>query len=414
MERTILHCDLNGFYASVELRERRDLWDKPVAVCGDPESRHGIILAKNEVAKRFQVKTAETIWQAQRKCPGLILLPAHHDQYRFWSNRVNAIYERYTDLVEPFGIDESWLDITGSMHLFGGDAKAIADKLRRVVKEETGLTISVGVSFNKIFAKLGSDMKKPDATTVINRADIPEKVWPLPVTDLLFVGKESAKVLRQYGVQTIGELAAFGRNPLCHLLGKQGSQLYDYAMGLEHSPVTRAGESPPPKSVGNGITFRRNLVGWEDIRTGVALISDNVAARLRKHGMKCTRVQVTIRDPNFKDICRQKRAEAPTCTARDIGQTALELIRESWNPQSPIRALTITGQGLVSEGETAEQLDLFHISDSPRREKREHLERAMDNIRSKYGKNAILPAVAVGEDIDHPAGHAGSIPPPGG
>lgn len=414
MERTILHCDLNGFYASVELREKPELWDKPVAVCGDPESRHGIILAKNEVAKKFQVKTAETIWQAQRKCPDLILLPAHHDQYRLWSKRVNAIYERYTDLVEPFGIDESWLDITGSMHLFGGDGRTIADQIRGVVKAETGLTISVGVSFNKVFAKLGSDMKKPDATTVLTRSDMPEKVWPLPVTDLLFVGRASAKVLRQYGVHTIGDLAAFGRERLEHLLGKQGGQLYEYAAGLERSPVTRAGETPPPKSVGNGITFRRNLVGWKDIHTGVALLSDSVAARLRKHAMKCTTVQVTIRDPNFKDICRQTRLAAPSCTAQDIGRAALGLIQCSWNGSAPIRALTITGQNLLSEGEAVEQLDLFATGATPRRDKREQLERTVDGIRNKYGRTAIRSAVTMDEDIDHPAGHAGSIPPPGG
>ncbi|MBM6975279.1 DNA polymerase IV [Intestinimonas butyriciproducens] len=414
MERTILHCDLNGFYASVELRDKPELWDKPVAVCGDPESRHGIILAKNEVAKKFQVKTAETIWQARRKCPDLILLPAHHDQYRLWSQRVNAIYERYTDLVEPFGIDESWLDITGSMHLFGGDGRTIADQIRGVVKAETGLTISVGVSFNKVFAKLGSDMKKPDATTVLTRSDVPEKVWPLPVTDLLFVGRASAKVLRQYGVHTIGDLAAFGRERLEQLLGKQGGQLYEYASGLEHSPVTRAGETPPPKSVGNGITFRRNLIGWKDIHTGVALLSDSVAARLRKHAMKCTTVQVTIRDPNFKDICRQARLAAPSCTAQDIGRAALGLIRCSWNGSAPIRALTITGQNLLPEGEAVEQLDLFTAGPTPRREKREQLERAMDGIRNKYGRTAIRSAITMDEDIDHPAGHAGSIPPPGG
>ena len=414
MERTILHCDLNGFYASVELRDKPELWDKPVAVCGDPESRHGIILAKNEVAKKFQVKTAETIWQARRKCPDLILLPAHHDQYRLWSQRVNAIYERYTDLVEPFGIDENWLDITGSMHLFGGDGRTIADQIRGVVKAETGLTISVGVSFNKVFAKLGSDMKKPDATTVLTRSDVPEKVWPLPVTDLLFVGRASAKVLRQYGVHTIGDLAAFGRERLEQLLGKQGGQLYEYASGLEHSSVTRAGETPPPKSVGNGITFRRNLIGWKDIHTGVALLSDSVAARLRKHAMKCTTVQVTIRDPNFKDICRQARLAAPSCTAQDIGRAALGLIRCSWNGSAPIRALTITGQNLLPEGEAVEQLDLFTAGATPRREKREQLERAMDGIRNKYGRTAIRSAITMDEDIDHPAGHAGSIPPPGG
>ena len=414
MDRTILHCDLNGFYASVELLDHPELREQPVAVCGDPESRHGIILAKNEAAKRFQVKTAETIWQARRKCPDLILLPAHHERYRAYSKKVNAIYEQYTDLVEPFGIDESWLDITGSMHLFGGDPRQIADEIRGRVKGELGLTISVGVSFNKIFAKLGSDLKKPDATTVIRREDVERLVWPLPVTDLLFVGRASYKVLRQYGIRTIGELVSFGREPLVRLLGKQGGQLYDYAAGLEHSRVTRAGESPPPKSVGNGITFRRNLVGWADIRTGVALLSDSVAMRLRKHGMKCATVQITIRDTDFRDICRQKRLEAPSCTAQDIGRAALALIRAAWDPRAPIRALTITGQNLLPEGEAGEQLDLFHADAAPRREKRERLERAMDGIRGKFGRGAIQSAAVVGEDIDHPAGHAGTIPPPGG
>lgn len=413
MDRTILHCDLNSFYASVELLERPELRSVPVAVCGDPESRHGIILAKNEAAKKFQVKTAETIWQARRKCPDLVLLPAHHDKYRHWSRVINAIYERYTDLVEPFSIDESWLDITGSMHLFGGDGKAIADRLRREVREETGLTISVGVSFNKVFAKLGSDLKKPDATTVITRENFRDKVWPLPVTDLLFVGRASSQVLGQYGVRTIGDLAAFGREPLTELLGKMGGQLCDYAAGLEHSPVVPARELPPPKSIGNSITFRRNLVGPEDIRTGVALLSDSVAARLRKHAMRCATVQVTIRDPDFRNICRQKRLDIPICTSTELSRAAMELIRESWNMNAPIRLLAITGQNLVPEDQAAEQMDLFLAQTTPRRERREQLERAVDGIRGKFGKGAIVPAAVVGEDIDRPADHAGSIPPGG-
>ena len=415
MDRVILHCDLNCFYASVELLRLPRLRSLPVAVCGDPSSRHGIILAKNELAKGFGVKTAETIWQAKKKCPDLVCIPPHHHRYRDYSRRVNAIYLRYTDLVEPFGIDESWLDITGSMHLFGGDPRQIADEIRGRVKGELGLTISVGVSFNKIFAKLGSDLKKPDATTVIRREDVERLVWPLPVTDLLFVGRASYKVLRQYGIRTIGELVSFGREPLVRLLGKQGGQLYDYAAGLEHSPVTRAGEVPPPKSIGNSITFRRDLVGEADIRAGVSLLADSVSARLRRQGMMCSTVQVTIRDPNFKNICRQKRLPAPTCLFRDISQAALELIAQSWDPRAPIRLLAITGQNLVPEADAGEQLDLFHRDASPRREKREQLERALDQIRTKYGKGAISPsATALGEDIDHPAGHAGSIPPPGG
>ena len=208
MDRIILHCDLNCFYASVELLSHPDLRDVPMAVCGDPQSRHGIILAKNEPAKKFGVQTAETIWQAKKKCPDLVLLPPHHDLYREYSRKVNAIYDEYTDLVEPFGIDESWLDVTHTLHLFGGDARALADALRERMKRQLGLTLSVGVSFNKVFAKLGSDYKKPDATTVISRENWQELVWPLPVGDLLFVGSAARKLLRQYGVETIGQLAA--------------------------------------------------------------------------------------------------------------------------------------------------------------------------------------------------------------
>lgn len=414
VDRTIFHCDLNGFFASVELLDHPELCNRPVAVCGDPKQRHGIILAKNEAAKGYQIKTAETIWQAMRKCPELVLLPAHHEKYRHYSKQVNAIYEQYTDLVEPFGIDESWLDITGSMHLFGGNPEAIAAQLRRKVRQELSLTISVGVSFNKIFAKLGSDMKKPDATTVITREDVPRLVWPLPVTDLLFVGRASAKVLAQYGITTIGGLVSFGREALTHLLGKQGGQLYDYAAGLEHSPVARAGTYTPPKSVGNGTTFRRDLLGWDDIRTGVALLADTVASRLRKHGFKCSTLQVTIRDPHFHNICRQKGLSAPACTAQDISTAALELIAAAWSPQSPIRALTLTGQNLVPDGEATEQLDLFLSDAAPRRQRRETLERTMDDIRQRYGARAIVSAAVVKEDIDQPGDHAGSIPPPGG
>ena len=206
MDRVILHCDLNCFYASVELLSHPDLRDVPMAVCGDPNSRHGIILAKNEPAKKFGIQTAETIWQAKKKCPDLVLLPPHHDLYREYSRKVNAIYDQYTDLVEHFGIDESWLDVTHTLHLFGGDAKVLADTLRERMKQELGLTLSVGISFNKVFAKLGSDYKKPDATTVISRENWKELVWPLQVGDLLYVGGAARKLLKQYGITTIGQL----------------------------------------------------------------------------------------------------------------------------------------------------------------------------------------------------------------
>ena len=392
MDRTILHCDLNSFYASVELLDHPELRDRPVAVCGDPESRHGIILAKNEPAKAFQVKTAETIWQARRKCPDLVLLPAHHGKYRAYSKKVNAIYERYTDLVEPFSIDESWLDVTGTLHLFGGDGRALADRIRREVREELGLTVSVGVSFNKVFAKMGSDYKKPDATTVITRESFQDLLWPLPVTDLLFVGKAAARVLAEYGIRTVGDLARFDREALGNILGKGGYTLHDYAAGEEHAPVVPARDLPGPKSVGSGLTYPRNLRGWAELRSALTELADEVAARLRRHALKCTAVQVTIRDPDFKDICRQKKLAAPTYVSRDLAEAAMELVKASWREKAPVRALTVTAQNLVEEGDAGEQLDLFAANAAPRRDKLEKLEKAMDGIRGRFGREAISPA----------------------
>lgn len=389
MDRTILHCDLNSFFASVELLDHPELRDKPVAVCGDPESRHGIILAKNEPAKKFGVKTAETIWQAKSKCPNLVLLPAHHGNYRKYSKLINELYEHYTDLVEPFGIDESWLDVTGSMHLFGGNGKAVADRLRTEVCETFGLTISVGVSFNKIFAKLGSDYKKPDATTVITRENFRKIVWPLPVTDLLFVGRSAAVALAKYNIKTIGQLAAFDRDSLVHLLGKQGDQLWQYANGLEHSPVAPAGTYVPPKSVGNGETFSRDLAGMDQLRDGLRPLAEQVAFRLRKHHMKCTTLQLTIRDPHFRDICRQRPLSAPTCTALDLLRGAMDILSDCWNETSPVRALTLTAQSLIPENQAVEQIDLFDAAAPQRRSKRETLERTMDQLRAKYGTDKI-------------------------
>ena len=397
MDRVIYHCDCNSFYCSVELLSRPELRRVPTAVCGDPKSRHGIILAKNEPAKKFGVRTAETIWQARQKCPDLVLLPAHHGLYREYSKKVNAIYDRFTDLIEPFGIDESWLDVTNTLHLFGGDPKALADRIRNTVREELGLTISVGVSFNKIFAKLGSDYKKPDATTVITVDDFRQIVWPLPVTDLLFVGRAAAKVLGQYGVTTIGELAAFDRQALVELLGKQGGQLWNYANGLENSPVAPAGTYTPPKSVGNGETFPRNLIRRDEVSRGVAMLADQVAVRLRKHGMKASTLQVTIRDPKFKDICRQRPLAAPTSTARELYRAAMDILEHSWKSGAPIRAITLTAHNLIPEGEAAEQLDLFQSARPERRERVEKLERTMDAIRSKYGKDSVTVAMLAPE-----------------
>ena len=388
-DRVILHCDLNCFFASVELLSHPDLRDIPTAVCGDPASRHGIILAKNEPAKRLGIQTAETIWQAKKKCPGLVLLPPHHGLYREYSRRVNAIYEQYTDLVEPFGIDESWLDITGSMHLFGGDPKAIADALRRRLRQELGLTISVGVSFNKVFAKLGSDYKKPDATTVISRENWQDIVWPLPVGDLLFVGRAAQRTLGQYGVETIGQLAACKPEMLEQLMGKMGAQLYRYANGLDDAPVRPQHQREPVKSVGNSTTFPENLTRWEEIRSGLQLLSDSVAGRLRKEGLYCGGVAVAVKDAQFRTVSRQMRLGAPTHLMRDIFEAAQELTRRIWKAPTPVRLLSVTALYITDSADSYQQLDLL-AGDAPLRDQRqEQLESAMDTIRGKYGRDAI-------------------------
>ncbi|MBD5162191.1 MAG: DNA polymerase IV [Oscillibacter sp.] len=409
MERVILHCDLNSFFASVELLSRPELRALPVAVCGDPESRKGIILAKNEPAKQFGVQTAETIWQARRKCPELILLPPHHDLYRDFSRLINEIYGQYTDLVEPFGIDESWLDITGSMHLFPGDAPAIADGIRERVRRELGLTLSVGVSFNKVFAKLGSDYKKPDATTVISPENWREIVWPLPVGSMLFAGPAAQRALGQYGVAAIGDLAALPPELPERLLGKLGRQLWEYANGMDRSPVRPQHEKEPVKSVGNSFTFPADLTTRAQLRRGAAMLCDSVAGRLRAQGLYCGAVAVGIKDPSFKSVSRQKRLSRSTHLRSELLEAAMELIDKVWKPSSPVRLLSVTALALTGSLETYEQTDLFAPRQQTEDAKRENLERAVDAIRRKYGGGAI----SYGEAGDHalaPEDEAGGGP----
>lgn len=388
-QRVIFHCDLNCFFASVELLDKPALWDVPVAVCGDPKSRHGIILAKNEPAKKRGVQTAATVWQAKKKCPVLVLLPPHHELYEVYSRRVNEIYGRFTDLVEPFGIDESWLDVTGSLHLFGGDARALADRIRATVKAETGLTVSVGVSFNKVFAKLGSDLKKPDATTVIPPEGWRDIVWPLPVGDMLFAGRSTQRVLGQYGIENIGQLAACPEEMAEQLLGKMGGQLWRYANGLDNSPVRPGHQREPVKSVGNGTTFPADLVRWEQIRQGLAPLCDSVATRLRRQRLYAGGVSVTLKGADFKTVSRQTRLDEPTHLMRDIWETAQELARQIWKAPTPIRAMTVTALYVTEDGQAYRQMDLLGQASAKRSERQEKLESAVDAIREKYGSGAI-------------------------
>lgn len=388
-DKVILHCDLNSFYASVELLSYPEYREVPVAVCGDPKSRHGIILAKNEAAKQFGIVTAETVWQAKRKCPHLILLPAHRDAYLHYSKLVNAIYERYTDLVEPFSIDESWLDVTGSRRLFGNGVQ-IANTLRKEIKETLGLTISVGVSFNKIFAKLGSDYKKPDATTVITRENYRSLLWPLPVTAMIFVGDSAAKKLRKAGVGTIGQLARFDRSSLRKMLGKMGETLCDYANGIADDTVAPVGQKREVKSIGNSNTFAENLTGIDKIKEGLLPLCESVAMRLRSHGLRAGSIAVTIRSPQFRDISRQKKVAYPICTSREIFAAAMELIHANWNPSSPIRLLAVTASALTGKDDIC-QLSLFD-AEKQQNQKTEALEATMDSIKARFGEDSLVSA----------------------
>ena len=395
-DRVILHCDMNGFFASVELLDYPELRDVPMAVCGSPDNRHGIILAKNEIAKSYGVVTAETIWQAKKKCPGLQTVPPHHDKYRHYSKLINQIYLQYTDQVEPFSVDESWLDVTASQKLFGS-GKQIADEIRKRVRETYGLTLSAGVSFNKIFAKMGSEYKKPDATTVISRENYKDLLWPLDIGELFFVGSATAGKLRKCGIRTIGDLASSDRSMIADLLGKHGGEIHDYANGLDETPVLLYENRAKAKSIGHNVTFSRNLQGEDDIKKAVMSLSSEVASRLRKKHMKAFGVKVDIKNTDLKVISRQSQLTNPTNLTDVIAETSVKIIHDSWDLQEPIRMLSITGINLCDENQS-EQLSLF-AAENVRMERGEKVERAMDDIREKFGSGAIHFAGTMNRDF---------------
>jgi len=395
MDRTILHCDCNGFYASVECVKNPQLKNVPMAVGGSSDARHGIILAKNELAKKYNIKTAETIWQAKRKCPELVIVPPHHELYDEYSKKVNNIYKEYTDLVEAFGIDESWLDVTNSRKLFG-DGETIANTLRKRIKNELGITISVGVSFNKVFAKLGSDYKKPDATTVITRENFKEIVYPLPVCDLLFAGRKTAQILDKFNIKTIGDLANADKEFLNEKLGKAGEMLVEYARGEDEDEVKSIYDERELKSVGNGITFKHDLVGEEEIKQGIHIITEGVATRMKKYGLKCQIVRVQVKGTDFKTVSKQKLMETPTNLEKTIRELSYELLTEIWDIKKPIRAITITGARLFSSDGGVQ---MSFLEEEKEDEKREILEKTIGNLRKKYGYESVKTADVLDNEI---------------
>ena len=370
-----------------------------MAVCGSTDDRHGIVLAKNELAKKYGIVTAETVYSAKRKCKNLVIAPPHHREYIKFSERVNEIYARYTDMIEPFGIDESWLDVTASQKHFG-TGEAIANKIREEVKREIGITVSDGVSFNKVFAKLGSDYKKPDAVTVISRENFKKIVHPLPSSELLFVGAKTAALLAQMGIKTIGDIAASDESLLKMRLGKAGEMLYKYASGLDDSPVVFSDDPTEAKSIGNGFTFRHDLVSLDEYRIGIDYLSEEIGYKLRSRGLKCTTVQITIKDEYLRSLQRQKTIKVPTDISREIGETAYLLLLENWSVGKPIRMLTVTASGILKSDDIVDQIGFFDEEETDsKRDKSKKREQTMDKIRQKYGDKSILNAALIDSDI---------------
>lgn len=402
-DRVIFHCDCNNFYASCESLERPELKNVPMAVAGDPKCRTGIVVAKNELAKKAGVKTTDTVWAAMKKCPGIVFVPPRHRYYEKISRQVNEIYRSYTEYVEPASIDESYLDMSGSLGFYGKSARELADEIRGCVRDEIGITISVGVSFNKVFAKMGSDYRKPDATTVITKENYRDILWPLPVSDLLFAGKATVAVLNRHGIETVGDLASRTRQELSSMLGKQGEMLWIYANGLDSETVRLFGEREEVKSISRGMTFRRDLVTEDEIRCGLAPLVDDVAIQLKRQNLKGSVVQLQIKTPQLSSISRQLTLEKPTSLQHDIMLHAMQLIREHWQIGSahPIRALTVGITHLCHADEIAEQISIFDLSGAARedREKREKLEAAVDQLRQKHGSRKITLGFRKNEEI---------------
>lgn len=392
--RTVLHCDLNNFFASVEVHDNPSFADYPIAVCGSTELRSGIVLAKNMKAKEAGVVTAEAIWQAKQKCPDLVIVPPRYDRYMQFSRKARKIFNRYAYAVEPFGIDEAWLDMTGCERLFG-TPEEIATKLKEEIKSELGITASVGASFNKVFAKLGSDLKKPDAVTVISKENFKEQIYGLPASDMLGVGKATYKKLLQYYIKTIGDVAGANPDFLKQLIGINGIEIWRSANGLNDSPVLTAEEMPPVKSVGNSSTAVHDITLTDEIKQLFLSLSISVSERLRKLKLEATSIQISVKTDGFITRDFQKSLDFPTRSSRVLLENAMELFEDNFQNDFSIRAIGIRAIKLVPYGQG--QLSLF--VDENQQRKIEALEACTDKIKGRYGKLSVRPASLLKSDF---------------
>ena len=391
MERVILHCDANSFYASVECLYRPSLRHSPVAVCGSVEERHGIVLTKNQLAKQQGVQTGEAIWQARMKCPDLVCVPPDFALYLRFSQRMRKLYEEYAERVESFGLDEAWMDISNP-GVTMGDGERIAHEIRNRIKRELGITVSVGVSFNKVFAKLGSDLKKPDAVTVIPPDAFQEKVWGLPVGELLFVGPATRRKLGEMNVRTIGDLARMDAGLLRGRLGKPGLTLKAYASGLDTSPVMPAQANAVIKSVGNSTTPPHDLQNTDDARCLYYLLAESVAARLRQEGLRAKCVAISARDTELVTRSCQQTLNRATNLSGEIARAALQLFQERFALGFPYRSIGLSCSALSPQDEPV-QLDF--MGDEAQRMRNERLENAIDGLRRRFGHQIVRRAVVL-------------------
>ena len=404
-ERTILHSDMNSFYASVEMMLNPSLRGKAVAVCGATEDRHGIVLAKSEKAKKAGVKTGMVNWEAKKLCPDLVLVPPQYEQYLKFSKLAHQIYYRYTDLVEPFGMDECWLDV--SSHVKSG--MAIAEEIRKSTREELGLTVSIGVSFNKIFAKLGSDMKKPDAITEITKENFKDKVWSLKASEMIYVGPATTKKLNSRCIYTIGELADCNPELLERWFGINGIQLWRYANGTDESRVMHKDFISPVKSIGHGITCTADLISEDDVWKVMLQLTQDIGHKLRLHKLKAAGVQVFVRTKDLNFYQFQTRLGFKTQLPNEIASAAFDIFRQKYIWNTDIRAVTVRATNLEPQDE-AEQVSMF--VDYNKICKNEKVQDAIEEIRSRFGKGAVNMAVLLG-DLKMPGHHSQEIIMPG-
>ncbi|NSW82769.1 MAG: DNA polymerase IV [Syntrophothermus sp.] len=382
MARSILLCDLNAFFASVHQSLEPELKGKPVIVTGDPDKRRGIVIAASYEAKKYGVKTGMLVSEAKGACPQGIFRVSDYPKYVQYSTRVLAIFREFTPLVEPFSIDEAFLDVTGCEKLFGPPVE-IARKIKQQIREELDITCSIGIAPNKLLAKMAAELQKPDGLTVLTMEDVPTKLWPLPVRELFGVGPRYERHLKNMGITTIGTLARTSKEKLHRRFGMYGEILWYCANGIDHSPVD-PNTLDEYKNMGNQITLPRDYVG-EEVLVPLLELSEYVAARAREHGYKGRTVAITLRDSNLAFLRRVKTLPHYTDLAADIYEAAVYLWRKHWSPGWRVRMVGV-GLGELRK-EAPDQLQLFVD-----REKVRRLEEACDRINCRWGKGTIMRA----------------------